>query len=188
MFDKFLEKDIPQAEPPKKKGRPPLPDALRKRPKRVGERFDEKGRVKKEFRKRKDIAGKRHWKSKAKTRRECAKRHRLKTGYRLHKKWQASMRRKYLQHRSVNRLRAVRRGVDADAYYRLEYGEWLELWAMAEDVFHPEKGLMSAVQAQNNPLKKNTTYARRLNEKEPFYRENMAIFWNGKPLGRKRVK
>jgi hypothetical protein len=192
MFDKFLAKpDDAQAEPPQKRkaGRPPLPDHLRKRPKRSGERFDENKRVKKEFRKNKSVAGRRHWKAKAKTKRLRQKRIRLLTNYRHHRKYQASLRRKYLQHQSVSRLRAVRRAaregkeIDIGQSYALTYAEWVVMLVMAEDVFHPEKGLLTAVEACGNPVRwKNVTYVDRLDRTKAFVKENMAIFWNGKPL------
>lgn len=198
MFDKFLEKkpesqSLPDEAKPKRKGRQPLPDHLRKRPKRTGERFDENKRVKKEFRKRKDIAGRRHWKSKAKTKRLARNRCRKNTNYRSHNKYQTSLRRKYLQHRSVSRLNAVRRAarkgteIDLEQWYTLTYAEWVVMWAMTEDVYHPEKGLMTAVQACGNPVRwKNVTYADRLDRTKAFVKENMAIFWNGKPLNVKQ--
>ena len=194
MFDKFLEKRPEKKPEPKAtgQGRKPLPDHLRKRPKRTGERFDEHKRVKKEFVKRKDIAGKKHWKYKRMKRRLDSKRTRVNTQYRAHRKWQASLRRKYLQNRSVSRLKAVRkarregREIDLDSWYQLSYAEWLVMWATAEDIYHPTKGLITAVQACGNPIKdKWATYARRIDETKPFTKENMAIWHKGKQL---RVK
>lgn len=200
MFDKFLEKKKPEPLPTpspqvagERKGRQCLPDHLRKRPKRTGDKFDKDKRVKKEYVKRKDIAGKKHWKAKRKKKRLDQKKCRHKTQWKCHRKWQASLRRKYLQNRSVSRLRAVRkaqregREIDLDSWYALSYAEWLVLWATAEDVYIPDKGLMSAVQACGNPLKDEwATYARRIDEGKPFTKENMAIWQKGKRLSVKQ--
>ena len=197
MFDKFLQKNATQAtpppdEPPKRKGNS-KPDHLRKRPKRGGPTFDEHRRVKKEFVKRKDIAGKRHWKAKRKKARLSQKAMRHRTQWKCHRKWQASLRRKYCQNRSVSRLRAVRkaqregREIDLDSWYALSYAEWVILWATAEDVYIPNKGFVSAVEACGNPLTNEwATYARRIDETKPFTKENMAIWQKGKRLSVKQ--
>src|SRR6478735_5334865 len=193
MFDKFLGKkpDIPQAEPPKKKGNS-KPDHERKRPKRGGPTFDENRRVKKEFVKRKDIAGKKHGKAKRKRARLAQKNMRHRTQWKCHRKWQASLRRKYCQNRSVSRLRAARkaeregREIDLDSWYQLSYPEWVVLWATAENIYHPSKGLLPAIEACGNPLTDEyATYARRIDETKPFTKDNMAIWQKGKQL---RVK
>ncbi len=188
MFDKFLQNQPkppepePQPERKKKPGRKPSG----KYPERRTSRHDENGRVKPEFVKHHWLAGKKHWKVKQKARRLKDKQYRSTPhGARYVKQYNASLRRKYIQNRSIARIFARKHGFDPDVWYQLTYEDWLVLWLTSGDVYHPELGLVPAHAASGPLTKKHTAYADRFDRSKPFTKDNIAVWWHAKPLPNK---
>lgn len=170
--------------PARYSGRPPLPDHLRKYPKRKTERHDEHGRVIKKFRKRKND-GPRHYKVRRKKARLNVKQHRVKTNYRYCRQYDASIWRKYLQNRQWNRRTAKKKGLDPDAFYRITFADWLRVWSESEDVYRDGR-LYRPVELQDNPVRHRgeCTWFSRVDESEAFTLHNVCIRYRGKPLKR----
>lgn len=186
MFEKFLEKQSVKEETPKKKkaGRPPLPDELRKYPKRKTSNHDHRGRLKPKARKNKQgVAGYKHYKVVRKQRKEYMRRKRAKGHLAKDLAYNKTLRRKYIQNRSVACIAAKRKGIDPDVYYQITYEQWLLLWAEAPSVWHESKWWRPASLA-SNPLicQYKCCYFDRLDRTKPFEIGNVAVFYRGKPL------
>lgn len=185
MFDKFLQNQPkpPEPEPEKPARRKPGPKPSGKYKSKWTDRHDKFGRVKPEYATRPDIAGKKHWKAKRKARQEGDRRYRSTPyGAQYVKQYNASLRRKYIQNRSVARIFARKHGMDPFWWYQLTYSDWLVLWTTSEEVYHPELGLVPATAAQGPCVKKHTTYADRFDRTKPYTTDNIAVWYHGKPL------
>lgn len=169
----------------KLRGRPPLPDHLRKYPKRQTERHDENGRVIRKLRRRNNT-GSKHWKVRRKAAREAQKRYRVKTGYRYVKQYGAASWRKYLQSRSWNRSVARKKGFDPDDYYQITFADWVRLWDETEDVWRNGRFYRPA-ELQNNPVRsrRECTWFARIDESKPFTPDNVCVRYRHHILRRK---
>lgn len=186
-FEKFLDKlALPSIEPKAKArgpGRPKLPPELRKYPQRITERHQENGRIKRGTWKGKGGHGCTHYKAKRVTFRKSKARYRAKWGIERELAYNKTLKRKYIQNRSIARLQAKKRGISPDEYYQISYEQWLQLWASPADVFHDNRFQRPAALA-NNPLiyKKDCCYFDRLDRTKAFTLDNVAVFYRGKPL------
>lgn len=181
-FDKFLENQ-PEPEEPKPQGRSRKPAHLKHPRSKNLDQCDAQGRVLPEFRKHKKIAGRRHYAVKRAVLK--ARRKRLYARNRLKQKaLRDGLKRKFVQHRSYHRLKAKRRGLDPDQYYKLTYAEYLLIWHQAPQVFIPDRGLVPARELIDNPVKHlfNCTYLDRRDTGLPFTRDNTKVFYRGKEL------
>jgi hypothetical protein len=168
VFDKFLEN---QPEP--------KPEKVRKYPKRFTERHGKNGRVLPKFRKRNN-GGSKHWKVKKKKAREDSRKARsTPKGTAYVKRYNASLRRKYIQNRSFCKRFAARHGIDPDVWYTLTYEDWVDLWTTTEDVFIPDRGFVTAIAAQGKPSEMWKTWCSRLDPEKPWSRENVVVRFSG---------
>jgi hypothetical protein len=187
VFHKFLQNqpkppEPEQPEPPKpRKGAVPSG----KYRKRFSEKEDEFGRRKPEFvhPKYKTRSGKKHYKTRRKARNDWDKQYRSHGhGKAYVARYNASLRRKWIQNRHVAWTYARKHGIDPDYWYQITFDQWVVLWTTAESVYHPEKGLVPAFAVQGPPTKKHTAYTDRLDRRKPFTADNVFVFWHGKPV------
>lgn len=185
-FDKFLSRppvSHPETEKPplpRKRGRPPLPDHLRKYPKRKTERHGPDGRVLPHLRKIKQ-AGNRHPAAKRATKRRYYKRNYQKRLL-AQAAWRQTLRRRYSQSRSYQRLCAAKRGQDPTWMWQLSYAEYLLMWETAPAVWVEDR-FVTAKSLIGNPLTTTgATYMDRLDRTKPFTRDNCRVFRSGNPL------
>lgn len=171
-FDKFLGRTPePAPKPRAKKTKDPaqlIPGTTRKQKKYI---------------KRPSVSGARHWAVKRNVLKARRKRRYARTRLKeaAHRQ---TLRRKYIQHRSVARIRAKRRGEDPAYWYQMSYAEYLLIWEQAPDVYVPDRGIVKAKALQDSPVRvEGCTYMDRIDRAKPFMRENMAIFRNGRQLG-----
>lgn len=185
MFEKFLDKKerpVVEKRPRVHKGPPRKPDHELSEPRRKGERYDENGRVKKKYAKRNNT-GNKHWTVRRKKVREGQRKARKKTNMRYERAYNATLRRKYIQNRSVASIYARKHGLHPEEYYKITYEDWLRLWLQAEDVWRDGK-FWRPTQLADNPIKRKNDccYFDRRDRKGAFSVENCAVFYRGKPL------
>jgi len=197
VFEKFLKgpakAPIPNidqpigVEPPKRPGRPRKPDSELKQPRKDPSRYSKiTGRLLPS--KRKQKLKRTHYKIRRKWWRDKRREVRAATGLAYERQYNATLRRKYIQSRSIAKLYAKRKGIDPDFWYQLTYAEWVVLWATSSDVEHPTRGRLKAAQATTNPIAcgwKDCTWASQIDKEKPWMAGNVVIRWNGEPLPNK---
>jgi hypothetical protein len=191
VFEKFLGAKPPPVqnieETPRKAGRPRKPDSELKQPRKDPARYSKvTGRLLPS--KRKQKLQKVHYKVRRKWGRDAKRKSRAKTGLAYERQYNATLRRKYIQSKSVARKYAKKHQLDPDTWFQLTYAEWVILWATSPDVEHPEKGRLKAAQAVANPCLtrwKNVTWASQIDKEKPWMSGNVVIRWNGEPLPNK---
>ena len=189
-IDKFLSRlQQPKAQEPeepakRKRGRPRKAPHLRHPRSKDPDKIGKDGRLLPEHVKRRSMAGRRSPASKRRTKRRRSRLSYAKSAN-YQKAYRDSLKRKFYQHRSVGRRYAVKRGWDPAEYYQLDYAQFVLIWETAPMVYLPEKQCMvSAKSLINNPvkLKNQCTYLDRLDRTKPFTRENVRVFYRGRPL------
>lgn len=184
-YKSFLERSPSVVEPVSKDetrrgpGRPRKPPHLKHPRSKDLDKCGPDGRVLKQFRKvRGARVGNRHHAAKRATRKRRDKRA---YGKRLLEQaaWRKTLRRRYSQSRSVQRLRAAKRGIDPLAYFPLSYAEYLLMWETAPPVWDGERFIPAKLLIGNPLVDKGATYMDRLERERPFTRENCRVFRGG---------
>lgn len=177
-----MEKEsVSEIETKRPRGRPRKPAHLKHPRSKDLSKCGPDGRVLPQYRKLPKIAGRRHHAAKRATRRRKDKREYEKRRV-SQAAWRATLRRRYSQSRSYQRLTAQRKGLNPDAVWQLTYAEYLLIWETSPAVWTGE-GFVPAKSLIGNPLvSKLNTYLDRLDRTKPFTRDNCRVFRGGKPL------
>lgn len=185
MFEKFLSRpqQTATAIPKKKAGRPRKETVKQER--KEGDRYQANGRVKPKLA-RKRNNGSKHYKVRRKRCREDMRKRRAKLGMVYERAYNATLRRKWIQNRSIQKLKAKRLGLNPEQFYTITYEEWEDLWLTCVDIYDPiTSRLQPATALAGGCLKKGACFVARRDAAKAYTIDNVGVFCNGKFLGRK---